>query len=175
MNNAEIDQDISRFVADRLVTDPKLQKWRRYATRSSKHYPNGLTAGKQNSPFVTWIITSNHRFRWAECQFEALQRCPKRESPRPVSPVPAADLGRHIPADAVQHRRGVCGRRSTDPHSPLLSRRLTLPELIDGVTVDLTEQRLDPRRRLQDAGGIAKYVLASSRSVKGGKLHLVIS
>ena len=100
---------------------------------------------------------SVHRFRWVECQFEALKQCPRSESH-------LDHCLQSLPENLDKtYERLLCSidKESVDDARQILtllcfsSRPLTVDELIDGIAVDLPEPaHLDLRRRLHDADDI---------------------
>ena len=98
-------------------------------------------------------LTNGYSFRWVECQFESLKRCPRSEShldhclrslPRTLDETyerMLCNIDEGLTEEARQILTLLC----------FSSRPLTVAELIDGIAVDLNEPAgLDPRRRLQD-------------------------
>lgn len=92
-------------------------------------------------------------FRWVECQFESLKRCPKGEfyianCLQSLPPSLDATYERmlcNIPEESVEAARRILTLLCFS------SRPVTVPELIDGVAVNVEEpQGLDPRRRVED-------------------------
>ncbi|EXJ75295.1 uncharacterized protein A1O5_01991 [Cladophialophora psammophila CBS 110553] len=141
MKSAGIDKDISDFISSQLDVDPKLRKWKAHHAQIR----NALIERAQGV------------FRWVGCQFESLKRCPRSES--------HLDRCLHsLPRSLDEtYERMLC---SIDESSVEDARRiltllcfsfqpLTVPELIEGIAVDLDEPaRLNCRRRLQDADDI---------------------
>ena len=99
-------------------------------------------------------MANEYRFRWVECQFESLKRCPRSEShldhclrslPQGLDETYEQILCR-IDEESIEEARRILTMLCFS------CRPLTVPELIDSIAVDLNKPaRLDPRRRLQDA------------------------
>ena len=98
------------------------------------------------------ISADIYRFRWVECQFQALQSCPRSEEhlDRLLSSLPRSldetcermlcDI--EYPEDARRILTLLC----------FASRPLSVQELIDGVAVEITSSEgLNRKRRLQDS------------------------
>ena len=105
------------------------------------------------------MITNTHRFRWAECQFEALQRCPGSDRRldqclRLLPPTLDETYERmlcNIDEVCVEDARRILTLLCYS------SRPLAVHELIDGVAMELTERpRLDHTHRLRDANEICE-------------------
>ena len=99
-------------------------------------------------------MANKHSFRWVECQFESLKRCPRSEShlerclrslPRGLDETYERILC-NIDEGLIEEARRILTLLC------FASRPLTVPELIDGIAVDLNEPTgLVIRRRLHDA------------------------
>lgn len=99
-------------------------------------------------------LANEYSFRWVECQFESLKRCPQGEYhldrclrllPRGLDATYERILC-SIDEELIEEARRILSLLCFS------SRPLTVPELIDGMVVDLNEPtRLDIRRRLEEA------------------------
>ncbi|KAF6809670.1 hypothetical protein CPLU01_15462 [Colletotrichum plurivorum] len=147
MKNSDVDQDIANFVAERLHSDVELQ-------RLSKYHPQIKDALSERARGV---------FRWVECQFIELVRCPPSDFliQKQLDSLPEtlddtyARMLKNIPSVAKEHAQQmfaiICC--ATSP--------LTVPELIDALAVDAIEPlakgakpRFDKARRLEDADAL---------------------
>lgn len=78
-----VNQDISTYVYDRLLSDPGLQRWRNSANVQEEI--RSVLTGKADGMYVPSLfrlapapadMTSIKRFRWAVCQLDILGECP---------------------------------------------------------------------------------------------------
>ncbi|RMZ80954.1 hypothetical protein DV738_g2498, partial [Chaetothyriales sp. CBS 135597] len=141
LKNADVNQDISNFISERLNMDRTLAKWQGYHGKIQQ----ALTERAQGV------------FRWVECQFDSLRWCPRSEDHLEL-------CLRSLPEGLDEtYERILCSIDKSlvqDARRILTllcfsSRPLTLQELIDGIAVDLDEPAgLKIRRRLQDMDDI---------------------
>ncbi|KIY01694.1 uncharacterized protein Z520_01832 [Fonsecaea multimorphosa CBS 102226] len=135
MQNAGIDQDINDFITSQLDVDPKL----RWCHLHHGRIKNELAGRAQGV------------FRWVECQFESLRRCLRSERhldrclaslPRGLDETYERMLS-NIDEDSIEEARRILTLLC------FTTRPLTVPELLDGVAVDLNEPAgLNRGRRL---------------------------
>ncbi|KAH0834441.1 hypothetical protein FOPE_03553 [Fonsecaea pedrosoi] len=129
MKNAGIDQDISDFISSQLEVDPKLRRWQQHHGRIK----SALTDRAQG---VRCPRSENH-----------LDRC-LRSLPRGLDETYERMLC-NIDEDCVEDARRILTLLCFS------TRPLKIPELIDGIAVNLNEPAgLDRRRRLHDADDI---------------------
>ena len=144
MKNAAIDQDIRNFISEQLNIDPTLRrKWHAHHVRIRQ----ALAERADGS------------FRWVECQFESLKHCPRSEFHLDQC------LGSLPRGLDETYERMLCNidEGSIEEAQRILillcfsSRPLTVPELIDGIAVDLKKPAcLNLRRRLQDTDDLCQ-------------------
>ncbi|KAF2100833.1 hypothetical protein NA57DRAFT_54907 [Rhizodiscina lignyota] len=135
MKNDGIDQDISNFIAEKLSTDLKLRtKWQAHRDRIQE----ALAKGAQGV------------FRWVDCQFEALRRCPRskhhleqclRSLPRSLDETYERML-LSIDEESYEEARRILMLLCFS------SRPLKVSEVLHGIAVDLGEQACLNRDRL---------------------------
>ncbi|KAL8664146.1 MAG: hypothetical protein Q9168_007966 [Polycauliona sp. 1 TL-2023] len=141
MQNAGIDEDITKFVSGQLVGDRRLRKLSAYHNKIQE----ALTSGAKGV------------FRWVECQLRSLQSCPRSEHilDRVLNSLPESldetyermlcNIDSYLVEDARRILTLLC----------FAFRPLEVQELIDGVAVETVGCRgLNRKRRLQDADDI---------------------
>ncbi|KAK1763796.1 hypothetical protein QBC33DRAFT_596465 [Phialemonium atrogriseum] len=123
MKNSFVESDIAAFISEHLQDNRKLRKWKEYHDRIE-------TTLSQRAKGV---------FRWVECQFKALEQCPECEDlldqllaslPQSLDQTYERMLS-NIPPASVRYAQQMltllcCALRP-----------LTVPELIDGIAVEL--------------------------------------
>ncbi|KAK2745548.1 hypothetical protein FQN57_003673 [Myotisia sp. PD_48] len=141
MKNTEIDRDIENFISGRLNTDSTLRKWKPHHDKIQKSLAE----------------RAHGVFRWVECQFETLKRCPQSEYhlhqclqslPRTLDETyerMLCNIDETMTVEAQRILTLIC----------FSARPLTVAELIEGIAVDLKEPaHLDVTRRLQNADDV---------------------
>lgn len=155
MQNMSIDKDIGDFISGHL--DTELPQWHKYHDQIQKEL-----AGRARGVYVSLVALIDfslmeHRFRWVECQFAALRRCPRSER----------HLNRclqTLPRDLDEtYERMLCGidDDSAEEARRILTllcfsvRPLSVSELINALAVRLDGPvGLDRECRLEDADSI---------------------
>ncbi len=152
LKNGSVDTDIKSFISGSLKDDRQLRKWEKYHDQIKK----ALTERAKGVCVLfssLGEITNLSRFRWVECQFKALISCAiskKRLNELLASLPPSLDktyerilLG--ISEDSIVDARRIltllcCAKRP-----------LTVPEIIEGIAVELGDNpRLDIDARLDN-------------------------
>ncbi|KAI3326723.1 hypothetical protein HD806DRAFT_488009 [Xylariaceae sp. AK1471] len=141
MKNDSVNDDIAAFISNHLKHNEQLEQWREYYDKIE----NALTKGAKGV------------FRWVECQFKALESCPECEDlldqllhslPQSLDETYERMLSNIAPAFVDYARRMLtllcCARRP-----------LTLPELIDGIAVELGDPpKFNPKRKLRSVDAV---------------------
>ncbi|KAK6080312.1 hypothetical protein SCUP234_05253 [Seiridium cupressi] len=143
MKNLGVDRDIADFISQHLRKDLQLRKWEKYHDRIEK----ALT---QKAKGV---------FRWVECQFKALVKCPRSEQylEKLLQSLPDtldgtyARMLRQIPAFAREYAQQLLQTLCC------AIRPLTILELIDALAVEIGETGVfNKKRKLEDLEDIQK-------------------
>ncbi|RJE23332.1 Ankyrin repeat protein [Aspergillus sclerotialis] len=146
LRNDEVNKDISNFVSFQLKTNPSFQKWQEYHDEIQQT----LTERAQGV------------FRYIECQFGALKRCPRTKShlneclqslPRSLDETYERILC-NIDESCIDDARRILTLLCFS------SRPLTVAELVDGYAVNLNEPPyLDSECRLLDIDSLSEICL----------------
>ncbi|KAK2814216.1 hypothetical protein FQN49_008257 [Arthroderma sp. PD_2] len=138
MRNHAIDQDISKFISAELRTNPDLYKWEAHRDTIQK----ALTE------------RAGGVFRWVECQFQSLKSCQRSER-KLISCLEGLPRDLDETYERMLCKIDECSVKEARRMLTLLcysARPLTVPELIDGIAVNLDEPaHLDHRCRLEDS------------------------
>ncbi|EXJ70448.1 uncharacterized protein A1O5_06517 [Cladophialophora psammophila CBS 110553] len=143
MNNEDIDRDIANYISGQLRDDPDMQDW-------LQHHDKIRQALTEKAGGV---------FRWVECQFQILRRCPRSEYRLEEC---LASLPRTLD-ETYERMLSTIDSDYVDDAKRILTlvcfsvRPLTVPELMDGIAVDLSGSGwLDRRRRLHSADDLRR-------------------
>ncbi|KAL9609925.1 MAG: hypothetical protein Q9167_005343 [Letrouitia subvulpina] len=141
LQNDKVNADIADYISRRLIEDRMLQKW-------SGHRDKVIEALSKKAKGV---------FRWVECQFQSLQKCPRSEHhlEKVLTSLPEtldqtyermlSNIDKLSAGDVKRVLSLLCFAR----------RPLTVLEVIDGIAVEIGEPaHFNHARRLQDANDI---------------------
>ncbi|KAL9593261.1 MAG: hypothetical protein Q9179_005989 [Wetmoreana sp. 5 TL-2023] len=141
MQNDGIDQDISKFISQKLVEDRKLRKW----AQDHDQIQEALCKGAKGV------------FRWVECQFKSLQLCPRSKYylDKTLRSLPESlDQTYERLLSGIDHSWAGDLKRILNLLC-FASRPLKVSELIDTIAVEINEPiQFNHERRLGDADDI---------------------
>ncbi len=158
------DEDIQKYVRERLSDDNSLPKWqrvpniRREIEIAVTKGANGMYFGPPASPESSIADQSHHRFRWAVCQLDRLAKCHSRSALQEV-------LATQPPALDKTYDRILCAideRNSKYAVRVLLwlafsSRQLSPEEISEAVAIDVErDPSFDMQEVLEDPLDVLK-------------------
>jgi ankyrin repeat protein len=166
MRNVGIEEDIASYVLYQLTEDRRLERWQQYREKIQETLVKGAKGVYVSTvhQIVIGFLQANYfcSFRWVECQLKSLYSCPCSEAhlDQLLQSLPPTldetyermlcNIDNFSAADARRILTMLC----------FAARPLTVPELIEGIAVDIKGGGgLDRKRRLQDAKDIERICL----------------
>lgn len=158
MKNDSVDNDIASFISGSLKTDYRLRKWEKYHDQIKEALTERANGVYVLSLYLLFKGTTNlTRFRWVECQFKALDSCvrSKRRLDMLLASLPQSldetyeRMLLNISKESIEDARRIltflcCAKRP-----------LTIPEIIEGVAIELGDNpQLNIDARLDDEDDI---------------------